>query len=110
MKSYRRSAVSIFITAVILFIAACSSKAGAIIGQLPRPAADGSAPAPAISQSVLDSGDNAWMLASCALVLMMSAPGLILFYGGLVRAKNVLATMMHSLILMAPWIGSYPAW
>jgi Amt family ammonium transporter len=49
----------------------------------------------------IDSGDNAWMLASCALVLMMTAPGLILFYGGLVRAKNVLATMMHSLILMA---------
>ncbi len=49
----------------------------------------------------LNSGDNAWMLASCALVLMMTAPGLILFYGGLVRAKNVLGTMMHSLILMA---------
>ena len=41
------------------------------------------------------------MLVSSALVLMMTAPGLILFYGGLVRSKNVLATMMHSLILMA---------
>ena len=51
--------------------------------------------------SVINSGDNAWMLASSALVLMMTAPGLILFYGGLVRSKNVLATMMHSLILMA---------
>ncbi len=51
--------------------------------------------------SNFNSGDNAWMLMSCALVLMMTAPGLILFYGGLVRAKNVLATMMHSLILMA---------
>jgi Amt family ammonium transporter len=40
------------------------------------------------------------MLVSSALVLMMTAPGLILFYGGLVRQKNVLATMMHSLILM----------
>ncbi|MBU6411462.1 MAG: ammonium transporter [Verrucomicrobia bacterium] len=46
-------------------------------------------------------GDNAWVLASSALVLMMTAPGLILFYGGLVRTKNVLSTMMHSLILMA---------
>jgi Amt family ammonium transporter len=46
-------------------------------------------------------GDNAWLLASSALVLMMTAPGLILFYGGLVRQKNVLSTMMHSLILMA---------
>jgi Amt family ammonium transporter len=49
----------------------------------------------------INSGDNAWLLASSALVLMMTAPGLILFYGGLVRTKNVLSTMMHSLILMA---------
>jgi Amt family ammonium transporter len=46
-------------------------------------------------------GDNAWMLVSAALVLMMTGPGLALFYGGLVRAKNVLGTMMHSFILMA---------
>jgi len=49
----------------------------------------------------INTGDNAWLLASTALVLMMTAPGLILFYGGLVRTKNVLSTMMHSLILMA---------
>ncbi len=49
----------------------------------------------------LNSGDNAWLLVSSALVLMMTAPGLILFYGGLVRQKNVLGTMMHSLVLMA---------
>ncbi len=47
------------------------------------------------------SGDNAWMLMSSALVLMMTGPGLALFYGGLVRKKNVLATMMQSLALMA---------
>jgi Amt family ammonium transporter len=46
-------------------------------------------------------GDNAWMLTSAALVLMMTGPGLALFYGGLVRKKNVLGTMMHSFILMA---------
>src|SRR3984885_12342803 len=46
-------------------------------------------------------GDNAWMLVSAALVLMMTAPGLALFYGGLGRRKNVLGTMMHSFILMA---------
>jgi Amt family ammonium transporter len=51
--------------------------------------------------SPINTGDNAWVLVSSALVLMMTAPGLILFYGGLVRSKNVLATMMHSLILMA---------
>src|SRR5438105_11794552 len=47
------------------------------------------------------SGDNSWMLTSSALVLMMTGPGLALFYGGLVRKKNVLGTMMHSFILMA---------
>lgn len=51
--------------------------------------------------STINPGDNAWMLISAAFVLMMTAPGLILFYGGLVRTKNVLSTMMHSLILMA---------
>ena len=45
-------------------------------------------------------GDNAWMLVSSALVLMMSAPGLALFYGGLVRRKNVLGTMMQTFALM----------
>jgi ammonium transporter, Amt family len=46
-------------------------------------------------------GDNAWMLTSCALVLMMTGPGLALFYGGLVRKKNILATMMQSFTMMA---------
>ncbi len=46
-------------------------------------------------------GDNAWMLVCSALVLMMTGPGLALFYGGLVRRKNVLATMMQSFVLMA---------
>ncbi len=46
-------------------------------------------------------GDNAWMLTSSALVLLMTGPGLALFYSGLVRRKNVLGTMMHSFILMA---------
>jgi ammonium transporter, Amt family len=50
--------------------------------------------------SAINSGDNTWLLVSSALVLIMTAPGLILFYGGLVRTKNVLGTMMHSLILM----------
>src|SRR5437762_58407 len=46
-------------------------------------------------------GDNGWMLVSAALVLMMSGPGLALFYGGLVRKKNILGTMMQTFILMA---------
>jgi Amt family ammonium transporter len=47
------------------------------------------------------SADNAWMLTSAALVLMMTGPGLALFYGGLVRKKNVLGTLMQSFALMA---------
>lgn len=55
------------------------------------------APAPARQ---LDRGDNAWVLISSALVLMMTAPGLALFYCGLVRKKNVLSVMMQCVILM----------
>jgi len=57
-----------------------------------------------LEQQVADakgSADNAWMLVSSALVLMMTGPGLALFYGGLVRKKNVLATMMQSFAMMA---------
>jgi Amt family ammonium transporter len=51
---------------------------------------------PAQPAPKLDSGDTAWMLTSVALVLMMTLPGLALFYGGMVRKKNVLATVMQS--------------
>ena len=52
-------------------------------------------------KSAQSAGDNAWMLVSAALVLMMTGPGLALFYGGLVRKKNILGTMMQSFVLMA---------
>jgi len=52
-------------------------------------------------KSAQSAGDNGWMLVSAALVLMMTGPGLALFYAGLVRRKNVLGTMMHSFSLMA---------
>jgi Amt family ammonium transporter len=58
----------------------------------------------AVEQQAADaksSADNAWMLTSAALVLMMTGPGLALFYGGLVRKKNVLSTMMQSFGMMA---------
>ena len=55
----------------------------------------------AATKSAQSAGDNAWTLTSAALVLMMTGPGLALFYGGLVRRKNVLSTMMHSFALMA---------
>jgi ammonium transporter, Amt family len=51
--------------------------------------------------SQINTGDTAWMLTSSALVLMMTAPGLALFYGGLVRRKNGLATIMQSFVLVA---------
>ncbi len=51
-------------------------------------------------QSAQTSGDNAWMLVSAALVLLMTGPGLALFYGGLVRKKNILGTMMQSFAMM----------
>src|SRR5687768_6589906 len=47
----------------------------------------------------IDTGDTAWVLVSCALVLLMT-PGLALFYGGMVRAKNVLSTILHSFFAM----------
>jgi Amt family ammonium transporter len=56
-----------------------------------------------LEQQIADarsSGDNAWMLTCAALVLLMTGPGLALFYAGLVRKKNVLATMMQSFTLM----------
>jgi Amt family ammonium transporter len=52
------------------------------------------------TKNAQSAGDNAWMLTSAALVLLMTGPGLALFYGGLVRRKNVLSTMMHSFVMM----------
>jgi Amt family ammonium transporter len=62
----------------------------------PMPACDATAKPPILSKCKTDSGDTAWMLTSTALVLMMTIPGLALFYGGMVRKKNVLATVMQS--------------
>jgi ammonium transporter, Amt family len=91
----------------------------ALLGQTPStvpPASTtASASSPEVPQAVTDklnaleqkvaaaqaSADNAWMLVSAALVLLMTGPGLALFYGGLVRQKNVLAIMMQSFALMA---------
>ncbi|MCZ6864133.1 MAG: ammonium transporter [Candidatus Dadabacteria bacterium] len=58
-------------------------------------------PGTAFAQEGLDSGDTAWMLTATVLVLMMTIPGLFLFYGGLVRAKNALSTIMHSFMIVA---------
>ena len=65
-----------------------------------------------ISVDKINSGDTAWMLTSTALVLMMSIPGLALFYGGMVRKKNVLATLMQTfaitcVVTMLWWLIGY---
>ena len=57
--------------------------------------------APAEEAPTLDTGDTAWILISTALVLLMTIPGLALFYGGMVRKKNVLSTMSHSFVAAA---------
>ncbi|MFT8246295.1 ammonium transporter [Roseomonas sp. BN140053] len=64
-------------------------------------AVEAPAAAPAAVPTTPDTGDTAWMLTSTALVLMMTVPGLALFYAGMVRKKNVLATMMQSFAIAA---------
>lgn len=70
---------------------------GSARADVPNPPS-ASAP-PIASVPTVNSGDTAWMLMSSALVLMMTAPGLALFYGGLVRKKNILSVMMQCMFL-----------
>jgi len=76
--------------------AAPAPAAAAPAAAAPAAAAPADAAAAPAAPVKLDSGDTAWMLTSVALVLMMTIPGLALFYGGMVRKKNVLATLMQS--------------
>ena len=82
----------------------------------PTAAAAAAPPAPTepflVTNDKISSGDTAWMLTSTALVLMMTIPGLALFYGGMVRKKNVLATLMQSfaitcLVTVLWWLIGY---
>jgi Amt family ammonium transporter len=86
---------------LVLVLAACVAPA---LAQSPAATSPPAAGAPASGTPPapkIDKGDTAWILTSSALVLMMTAPGLALFYGGMVRQKNALATLMHSFIIMA---------
>jgi Amt family ammonium transporter len=76
---------------------AASSAAGTAAAATPAPAA--AAPAAAPTSTATSSGDTAWMLTSTALVLLMTIPGLALFYGGMVRKKNVIATVAQSFMM-----------
>jgi Amt family ammonium transporter len=78
------SRIKTYFSAAVLLLAGSA-------GALAQEAVEAAEAAPTI-----DSGDTAWMLTSTALVLLMTIPGLALFYGGMVRKKNVLATVMQS--------------
>jgi ammonium transporter, Amt family len=93
------------IVKLLLALVLCTGSLFPAVAQTPAGAAGSTADQIAKLQaqvSAAQSGaDNAWMLVSSALVLLMTGPGLALFYGGLVRKKNVLATMMQSFAMMA---------
>ena len=99
----REKLIAIAVTAVLILMFAqvvCAQ----ISGVNPSPSTDTAARLAKLEQQTAEaksSADNAWMLTSAALVLMMTGPGLALFYSGLVRKKNVLGTMMQSFALMA---------
>jgi Amt family ammonium transporter len=84
-------AASILLSGALSALAQTAAPAAPAAGAAPA-----AAPAAAAAASAINSGDTAWMLTSTALVLMMTIPGLALFYGGMVRKMNVLTTVMQS--------------
>ena len=78
--------------------APAAATATATPAAVPVAAEAASAAAPAASTPVANKGDNAWMLVSTLLVIMMTIPGLALFYGGLVRSKNILSVLMQVMV------------
>ncbi len=117
---YKRLPAVVFIGVLLSALASVSTSANAAdapAGDAP-PTAVAAAPAAAptepqlVSVDKISAGDTAWMLASTALVLMMTIPGLALFYGGMVRRKNVLATLMQSfaavcIVTLLWWLIGY---
>jgi ammonium transporter, Amt family len=79
----------------------------ALFGQDVAAQAPAAEAAPAPAELKADPGDTAWILASSALVMLMTLPGLALFYGGLTRQKNILSTLLHSFVCLC--LGSM-AW
>jgi Amt family ammonium transporter len=88
----KRASLAAAVTAALLALT------NGVYAQTPaaNPVAEAAAAAESAAAAQINSGDTAWMLASVALVLMMTIPGLALFYGGMVRKMNVLATVMQS--------------
>ncbi len=98
----------------LVLVVAAGLWLGVAVGQSVPAAAAAAAPtAPLlVGADKISAGDTAWMLTSTALVLMMTIPGLALFYGGMVRRKNVLATVMQSfaitcLVTLLWWLIGY---
>jgi Amt family ammonium transporter len=100
-KSYYRI-IMLFVMFLILATASITlAQEEAVTPPAAEPAAAEAAPPEAAPvPPKIDTGDTAWILTSAALVLAMTAPGLALFYGGLVRRKNVLSTMMYSFVAL----------
>jgi len=98
MSCRRFKLLSLLVLFVLPAIALGQSSASSA-GQAPATQAQIAALQQAV-QNAQSAGDNAWMLVSAALVLLMTGPGLALFYGGLVRKKNILGTMMQSFAMM----------
>jgi Amt family ammonium transporter len=84
----------------VVFLGVCCASAAAQDSGGAANQDPSSTAAPAAAPVAVNAGDNAWMLTSSALVLMMTAPGLALFYCGLVRKKNVLSVIMQCVFLM----------
>ena len=94
---------------VVALVAAMGSSVLSAAASAAEPGGSTAASAAAATPK-LDTGDNAWMLVSSALVLMMTAPGLALFYSGLVRKKNVLSVMMQCVFLMCLMTVIWALW
>jgi Amt family ammonium transporter len=93
------AALSGFFVLIVLATATFAQEAAPAAAPATEAAAPAAEPAAAEApapEPTIDSGDTAWMLTSTALVLLMTIPGLALFYGGMVRKMNVLSTVMHS--------------
>ena len=82
----------------LLFLTLCTLASAAPVVDLDKRLAD----LETATKAAQSAGDNAWMLTSAALVLMMPGPGPPLFYGGLARTQNVLPTMLQSFPMLAP--------
>jgi Amt family ammonium transporter len=93
--------LSVGLITCLFSLATVLAFATASLADEPTAAAPAATSPPATEVPKIDTGDNAWMLTSSALVLMMTGPGLAMFYSGLVRKKNVLGVMMQCVFLMA---------